>query len=308
MMKPAGFCTALLLLIAAAPAPAQEAFSPPPEPPPLDAASELAGGAATSSSPQQSEEPKSLFRNLYRTVDEFTLVNARPRLSFHKPMYSLPLAYTSRYPREESEFIFALSLKMQLFKSNLFFGYSQRSYWQIYNASESRPFRETDYNPEFFYRWKPDYALCPGCGLDLGFEHESNGRAAPQSRSWNRIYLASYVERNRTLVHLRGWYRIPEDDKKTPDDPDGDDNPDIARYYGYGELRVQRELFKDKHLAALMLRGNLNTGKGAVEFNYSVPFGDYLYWNVYVFNGYGESLLDYNRSLTRYGIGVMLAR
>jgi phospholipase A1 len=73
-------------------------------------------------------------------------------------------------------------------------------------------------------------------------------------------------------------------------------------------LRVQQRLFADDHLAALMVRGNPSTGKGAIEFNYSVPFGGYLYGNVYVFNGYGDSLIDYNRSVTRIGIGVMLAR
>ncbi len=277
----------------------------PPEQPP--AIERTAVPAADSDDPAPATQPKSLFRNLYRDTEEFTLVNARPRLSYHKPMYVLPASYSSRYDGSQSEFIFQLSLKLQLFKSNFFFGYTQRSYWQIYNESESRPFRETNYNPELFYRFKPEHAFCPGCGLDLGIEHESNGRAVPESRSWNRTYLAVYREGDNRLLHLRAWYRIPEDSKKTPDDPKGDDNPDIHRYYGYGELRVQQTI-RDTHIAAVMLRGNLNTGKGAVELNYSVPLGDYLYASLYVFNGYGETLIDYDRSLTRAGIGLMLVR
>lgn len=251
---------------------------------------------------------KFLFGSLQREPDEFTLVNDKERVSFHKPMYLLPATYSDRYHGNESEFVFDISLKLRLFGSNLFFAYTQRSFWQVYDESESRPFRETDYNPELFYRWKPRFDFCPNCGFDVGAEHESNGQDVPDSRSWNRLYFAAYHEWDRTLVYLKTWYRIPEDKKKEPGDAKGDDNPDIEDYYGYGELRIQQELFASKHLASLMLRGNPAHGKGAVEFNYSVPFGDYLYWNVYVFNGYGDSLIDYNRSVTRVGIGVMLAR
>lgn len=252
--------------------------------------------------------PDFLFGSLQRDPDEFTLINDKHRVSFHKPMFLLPVSYSDRYGSDESEFVFDLSLKLRLFGTNLFFAYTQRSFWQIYNASESRPFRETDYNPELFYRWKPRFGFCRTCGFDFGAEHESNGQDVPDSRSWNRLYFAAYKEWDRTLLYLKTWYRIPEDKKKTPEDAKGDDNPDIAHYYGYGEIRVQQELFASKHLAALMVRGNPSTGKGAIEFNYSVPFGDYLYWNVYLFNGYGDSLIDYNRSVTRVGIGVMLAR
>lgn len=267
-----------------------------------------AGAPSPSVADQALLSPNFLFGSLQREPDEFTLINDKHRVSFHKPMFLLPVSYSDRYQRDESEFVFDISLKLRLFGTNLFFAYTQRSFWQLYNASESRPFRETDYNPELFYRWKPHFRICPNCGFDFGGEHESNGQDVPASRSWNRVYVAAYREWNRTLLYLKTWYRLPEDKKKGPSDAQGDDNPDIERYYGYGEIRVQQELFASKHLAALMLRGNPSTGKGAIEFNYSVPFGDYLYWNVYVFNGYGDSLIDYNRSVTRIGVGVMLAR
>lgn len=302
---------AVVALLSVALAARADELAPPP--PALAAEQDARSDSAAAEAPETLEgadapPPKSVFGNLYRSVDQFTLVNTQPRLSYHRPSYVMPASYSPRFTQEQTEFIFQLSLKLQLFKQPLYFGYTQRSYWQIYNGAESRPFRETNYNPELLYRWKPAKLLCAACGVDLGVEHESNGQETLNSRSWNRASLAVYLETDKTLLHLKTWYRIPEDRKNKPDDPDGDDNPDIKRYLGYGELRVQRLISADRHLAALMVRRNAHSGKGAVELNYSVPFGDYLYWNLYYFNGYGESLIDYDRSVARFGAGVMLVR
>lgn len=288
---------ATLLLSLAPCAPAQAQLDEPVDPP----AAPATGAVSASGNNQQ------LFANLQRDADEFTLVNTKRRVSMHRPMFVMPATYSPEYSGNETEFVFQLSLKLRLFNRNVFFGYTQKSFWQLYNARDSRPFRETNYDPEIFYRWQPKLALCPGCGLDVGAEHESNGKDLPDSRSWNRLTGAAYWQSENTLLHLKSWYRIPERAKRSPDDPDGDDNPDIAHYYGYSELRLQRLFNHDQHVA-LMLRGNPQTGKGAVEFNYSLPYGDALYWNFYVFNGYGDSLIDYNHNVTRVGIGLMLAR
>jgi len=60
----------------------------------------------------------------------------------------------------------------------------------VYNSGISRPFRETDYEPEMFMTFPIDRE---GAGLrarfvNFGLVHQSNGRADPLSRSWNRIY------------------------------------------------------------------------------------------------------------------------
>lgn len=252
---------------------------------------------------------KLLFDNLTRDLDAYTLINDRSGLSFHKPMYVWPVTYSPDYSGEDTELIFQVGLKQRLFARNFFFGYTQKSFWQVYNSDDSRPFRETNYNPELFYRWKPKKPICAGCGLDIGFDHESNGQEVVDSRSWNRIILALYRQSGDTLLHLRAWYRLPEDAKKTPDDPKGDDNPDIADFYGYGELRLQRKLFGERnHMIATMLRGNPATGKGAVQLNYSLPLGDDAFWSLNLWHGYGESLIDYNNSITRISFGVTLAR
>jgi phospholipase A1 len=300
----ASLLLALLLLPAAAQA---QAETTPPLPAPDVTGPET--GTDRSGTASGEAQRKLLFDNLARDSGEFTLVSNKSGLSFHKPMFVYPVSYSEQYPGSQTEMIFQISLKQRLFARNIYLAYTQKSFWQVYNGDESRPFRETNYNPELFYRWTPRLDACPGCGVDIGVEHESNGRDLPNSRSWNRALLSGHIEHGRSLVWLRTWYRLPEDEKKNADDASGDDNPDIYRYLGYAELRLQHKFRgEEPQMLAFMARGNWTSGKGAFELNYSAPFGDYFYWALNVWHGYGESLIDYDRSITRIGLGVMLAR
>ncbi|WP_052368174.1 phospholipase A [Algiphilus aromaticivorans] len=240
--------------------------------------------------------------------EEWTLIGNARGLSLHKPIMIFPATYSPDYSGEETEFIFQFSAKHQLLGTSLYFGYTQKSFWQLYNGEDSRPFRATNYNPELFYRWQPEWARLPELGLDFGLEHESNGRPLPTSRSWNRLYAGVFMPRGKSLYYIKGWWRIPERDRRGPDDAGGDDNPDIQDFLGYGELHYARQIGKQQQLA-LMLRGNPATGKGAVSLSWSRPnaSGNFFY-AVRLWHGYGESLIDYDRSITRLSIGVMLSR
>src|SRR6185436_13257366 len=124
--------------------------------------------------------------------------------------------------------------------------------------------------PEFFYRWKPHWRQRPELGFDVGGDHESNGKDLPDSRSWNRLYLASYFEGASQLAYLKLWYRLPEDPKSSPEDTEGDDNPDIQDFYGYGEFNWQFKFEGERRqMLSLMVRANPTTGKGALNLNYS---------------------------------------
>ena len=91
-------------------------------------------------------------------------------------------------------------------------------------------------------------------------------------------------------------------------DPKGDDNPDIYRFMGYAEAHIQRQLGGGS-LGDLMVRGNPSTGKGAISLNYTWPSNDgYMFYMLRLFHGYGESLIDYNRSITRIGFGFAFTR
>ncbi|WP_221252075.1 phospholipase A [Desulfuromonas versatilis] len=233
--------------------------------------------------------------------------------SMHKQNYLLPLTWGNRaHGSEDSELKFQLSFKQRIASSNFFIGYTQKSFWRILDQDDSRPFRETNYNPELFYRYLSSEHPWGSWGADAGYEHESNGAREPTSRSWDRLYLKPFIEYGRLRTDLKLWHRLSEDVKETPDDPAGDENPDIEKFYGYGELRLGYEFanrFQDGHMATLLTRWNFATAKGGLQFDYSLPTPSRnLFLFAHLWTGYGESLIDYNRSLTRYGIGVMFKR
>jgi|GEM_PF-648266 len=240
-----------------------------------------------------------------------SIFNTCSGFSLHKPTFLLPLSYSPSYRGTQSEFIFQFSAKAQLWDFGpgaLYFGYSQKSFFQLYNQDESKPFRESNFNPELFSRLPSPIKLLPNLSFDLGLEHESNGQALPDSRSYNRVYIQPYWSRGRQVVQLKAWWRLPEDQNRPLNDPKRDDNPDLGRFYGYTELHYRRDFPWRNSLVDVMLRGNAQTGLGAAQIDYSVETGPVGALFVRVFHGYGESLIDYNRSITRVGVGIALQR
>jgi phospholipase A1 len=200
-----------------------------------------------------------------------------------------------------------LSLKVKLWqdilgqKMDLWFGYTQRSFWQFYNFEDSSPFRETNYEPELLLNFRTDYDILGlrGRFVNLGFNHQSNGRSRPLSRSWNRAVMNFGFERDAFSFLLKAWYRVPES-------AEDDDNPNIEKYLGYGEIWVY--YFLKKHRIGLMLRDNLSfhTNRGALQVEWSFPLFERIAGYLQYYVGYGESLLDYNHSVNRIGIGLIL--
>jgi phospholipase A1 len=252
--------------------------------------------------------------------------NSRWVMTPYKPNYVLPMAYNpnpsrravseldevlgatepTKLDRVEIKFqiSFMLHLAEDLVRNNgdLYMGYTQVSFWQAYNRDESEGFRDTNYEPEIFLLFDTDFDVCGmrNRGIRVGFVHQSNGRADDVlTRSWNRVYASFMLERGNFVLGVRPWYRIPEYDKE-------DENPDIDEYLGHGELRGVYK-WRDQVFSA-MLRNNMRSNnRGAVELGWSFPIGERLSAYVQYFNGYGESLLDYNVSNERIGVGVMLS-
>ena len=101
---------------------------------------------------------------------------------------------------------------------------------------------------------------------------------------------------------MKLWYRLPENSQN-------DDNPDIEKYMGHGE--ISGVYYWKDYRFCMMWRNNLRTAdnKGALQLDLSVPlsaFNDKISFYIQYFNGYGESLLDYNSSSNRISAGIMI--
>lgn len=221
-------------------------------------------------------------------------------------------------PMQNAEAKLQLSLKIplsyrRLFMDNdgIYFGFTMTSFWQVYNSDISAPFRETNYRPEVFYETPIPYTPLGGTLFArLGIEHQSNGRSQELSRSWNRIYVGLGFAKDNWGVYLQPWYRIPEDEKEDDGDPTtpppakGDDNPDIQDYLGHYELSGAYEM---RHVEfSALARYNFREGNGGFELGMSFPLWGRLKGYVQYYNGYGESLIDYNHYIQRIGVGFLL--
>ncbi|MDR2636162.1 MAG: phospholipase A [Campylobacteraceae bacterium] len=225
----------------------------------------------------------------------------------YKPNYLLPITYDfiKHEGRQRAEVAFQISFKKDLLYDLFGFGetfsiaYTQRSWWQLYKHSS--PFRETNYLPEFYVSVPWYNNKSPIKNYKFGFLHESNGQDEENSRSWNRLYMEAVLQYKGIFVNPRVWYRISE---KAEDD----DNSDILEYMGYGDLTFlypyKNQLFK------LLVRNNFDfhDNKGAVQVDWTFLLKSKMFGYVQYFDGYGESLIDYDKRTRRIGIGLALSR
>jgi len=248
----------------------------------------------------------------------------------YQPVYVLPVFYNARpnnqpssgnpantvVGRSESldntESKFQLSLKTKLLENvfgdngDVWFGYTQSSRWQVFNEDLSRPFRETNYEPEAIFTWRTSWSSFKEATgweprlLGVSLNHQSNGRALPLSRSWNRLIGMVGFERENTMVQFRPWLRIAEDAAE-------DDNPDISDFMGRGDMLLVHK--HNGHEYSLLTRHNFRGGdesRGAVQFDWAFPLTSNLRGHLQYFTGYGESLIDYNYKSDYLGLGLSL--
>ncbi|WP_051678618.1 phospholipase A [Thiomicrospira pelophila] len=240
----------------------------------------------------------------------------------YRPNYILIGAYNFAEPNEQPyeganyvetiegdlqrvETKFQVSLKIPIADNMLggrwFVAYTNRSFWQAYNTGLSRPFRETNHEPELWVTYDQNIEFLGWRNrlIDFGLSHQSNGRGDPISRSWNRAYARFIFERGNNVITVKPWWRLPEQDSK-------DDNPNILEYMGAGELHFATKL-GNNHVN-MMFRNNFDADDnyGAFELNYSYRIHRNLQGHVQWFYGYGESLIDYNHLNNSIGIGVQL--
>ncbi|MBT0721919.1 phospholipase A [Rosenbergiella collisarenosi] len=214
-------------------------------------------------------------------------------------------SYNWGHNARKDELKFQLSLAFPIWRgilgdnSVLAASYTQRSWWQISNSKESSPFRETNYEPQLFVGWATDYSLGNWTLRDVetGFNHESNGRSDPTSRSWNRAYLRLMAKNDNITAEIKPWVRL---------DTGGgdDDNPDIIKYMGHYRAKLGYKW--GESVFSVEGQYNWNSGYGGAQLGWSYPITPNVRFYTQVYSGYGESLIDYNHRQTRVGIGLTL--
>ena len=241
--------------------------------------------------------------------------------------YVLPVHYTSSinrspqsptqaavalpdYRRIEAKFQLSLRTKIAqdllIDNADVWLAFTQQAMWQIWNGVDSKPFRNTDYEPEAIYIVPVPKNIrgLPGGAqwryLQFGLAHQSNGQSDPLSRSWNRVYAGTGFELGNWGLTAKYNHRLDEDDAT-------DNNPDLLHYRGRGEVNLLWS--GGAHTASLLWRSSFsNTQRGALQFEWTYPvFRDQpngLRWFVQGFSGYGETLTDYNFKQTSFGAGV----
>jgi phospholipase A1 len=220
----------------------------------------------------------------------------------YEPLFD---AFAEDYDFENVEAKFQVSVKGRLATTEdhrwgLWFAYTQQNQWQVYAGDISSPFRETNYMPELFGSYRPGVELGGWQWnlLNFGFNHQSNGRADPISRSWDRLFVEGGFERDNLALIVRAWTRVRPGDYE-------DDNPDITDYLGYGQVTALYR--RGENTFTLLGRGNLATGKGAAQFSWtSRPVLGPMRVHFQLFSGYGESLIDYDWNQTTVGLGLTL--
>lgn len=245
----------------------------------------------------------------------------------YRPNYVMPLHYTSRinrspmsptqaavslpaYRRVEAKFQLSLRTKVAqdvlIDNADVWLAFTQQAMWQIWNGADSKPFRNTDYEPELIYMVPVPKGLreLPG-GVTWRFgqvalAHQSNGQSDPLSRSWNRVYFGTGFERGNWTLTARYNHRLDEG-------PDTDNNPDLQHFRGRGELALAWSA--GPATTTLQWRSSFNnTKRGNLQLEWSYPvFSDQpngLRWFVQGFSGYGETLTDYNFKQNSFGAGV----
>ncbi|MCK9161953.1 MAG: phospholipase A [Arcobacteraceae bacterium] len=269
-------------------------------------------------------ERSSFFKNQISFDDMETastveqIISSEFDLYAYKTNYFAPISYTNKKEedRKKIETKFQISIRKPIaynilgFNESIELAYTQTSWWQIYEKSS--PFRENNYNPEIFALFLNKNSNSTLKAAKIGFIHSSNGEKGELSRSWNRVYLQGTYRFADLFIQPTIWYRIPEKSKQDEYDPYGDDNPDILKYYGHGELSFIYPY--KKNIFTLNVRNNFRkSNKGFMELTWTYPLDNNSRFSKYfgyvsLSSGYGDGLTEYKENIKRATIGIAFSR
>ncbi len=255
---------------------------------------------------QEGSEKGAFTKSMYLEMDEdkiSELLDNMPSFGMYKDNYfitGVPINHT--VDKHSADAKFQISIRQRLTKTVLPYNtflmltYTQKSFWDIYE--QSAPFADNNYNPGLAIM-KPIIYNNQLRGIaSFGFEHESNGKDSIDSRSWNYLVLSgSYFFNRYFSVQSKiwaGWL--------------GEENKDLYKYRGYGLIAFNYRSGNDKLWVSAVINPrekfwNINT-QLEISFKLTAKANQYLFLQWY--NGYGESLLEYNRYTSMIRVGLCI--
>ena len=232
-------------------------------------------------------------------------LDSRPYFSLYKDTYFVGGTVLGGKPTiHNSDVKFQISFQQRLTKSvlpwhsYLYLFYTQKAMWNV--LERSLPFHDLNFNP--------------GIGISrfiilknrlvgkatLIVEHESNGKDGIESRSWNKISLAAeaYIS-PQLMAHAKFWIPII----------DGEYNRDILKYSGISQAGFQAISNDNKWVLDMTMvkrQGwNLNFNT-IVQLGYRINNNSNQFIMLQYYNGYGETMLDYNQYHSRIRFGLLI--
>ena len=232
-------------------------------------------------------------------------LDRRPYFSLYKDTYFVGGTVLVGKPTEfNSDVKFQISFQQRLTKSSLpwnsylYLFYTQKALWNVFERS--LPFHDLNFNPGIGIS---RFIIMKGHLIGkatMMIEHESNGRDGTASRSWNKIswageaYISPFL-----MAHAKFWIPII----------DGKYNKDILKFMGISQAGFQARSNDDKWVLDMTLvkrQGwNLNFNT-IVQLGYRINHNSNQFIMLQYYNGYGESMLDYNQYHSRIRIGLLI--
>ncbi len=238
-----------------------------------------------------------------------------PGFSSYKPIYGV-VGWGNRNQLESNDLVLVnISFKYDPFyklKLGVYMAYTQTMFWALFD--ESGPFKELNYRPEAFFRFESGYNFINDVKIPLfdylqcGWEHRSNGQDGPTSRGWDRMYAQLQLGFG-TAMHFAGnikYFRYFEAGQVfgMPISVAILDNPDIEDYTSNFEFQIIANLDIPLFPLKIALSGGPGGGRNGFDFTrgwqqldvYFLKLAGNLRPYLQIWNGYGQSIEDYNES------------
>lgn len=223
---------------------------------------------------------------------------------YQNPMTPYQDNYFISGDEKEDQVKFQFSAKYNLlypFNTGIYFGYTQLSYWKIYDKSS--PFSETNYMPEAFYLFESgnnifnDYIIPYVDHIKLSpFFHRSTGMDDYRNRSENKYYGEIQLSTG-DVYNIGARGKIFGYYQKALENKDINDYHKNYQAEVFFKIRSKKVLYLDKEEISVTWGGNpSDKGYYRVQIAFRL-LTTYIQPRIFVqyYKGYDEFMINYNQ-------------